>query len=54
MVILSKPLSSFFFSFSSDFSDHNNTMSFGVNYESLKNIDEVGTIEGITTNTNDG
>jgi len=53
-VVLGQPCSSLFFSLTSDFTNHNNTFGLGVNDESLKAVDEVGAVERITSNTNDG
>jgi hypothetical protein len=51
MIVLWEPISSLFLGLTTDFTDHNNTMSLWVLNKSLKNIDEVGAIERITTNT---
>ena len=52
-VILGEPFASLFFIFTSDFSNHYDTFSFGVFHESGENINEVGSIERIATNAND-
>lgn len=51
-VILFNPISSLLFSFSSDFSNHNDSLSLWVNHESLKDINKVSSIERISSNTN--
>jgi len=41
-----------FLGFSTDFTDENDTFGFWVRYEAFKDIDEVGSIEWITTDSN--
>jgi hypothetical protein len=53
-VILREPVSSFLFSFTTDFTYHNDTMSLWVFYKALEHIDEVGAVERITTNADNG
>ena len=65
MVVLSNPFRSLFFIFTSNFSDHDNTwvtisivevntFSFRVNHESFKDINEISSIEWISSNSDDG
>ena len=54
MIISGQPLSSFFFGLPTNFSNHNNTFGLGVVNEFLENINEVGSMEGVSTNTNNG
>jgi hypothetical protein len=50
-VVSGKPFSSLFLGFSTDFTNENNTFGFWVRYEAFKNIDKVGSIEWITTDS---
>lgn len=54
LVVLLQPVASQLFRLSSDFADHYDALSLGVHNKLLKNIDEVGTIEGVPSNTDDG
>mmetsp|Transcript_22445 Transcript_22445/g.39819 ORF Transcript_22445/g.39819 Transcript_22445/m.39819 type:complete len:372 (+) Transcript_22445:906-2021(+) len=47
-------LSSLLLSGTTDLTDHNDTLGLGVLNEALKAVNEVGAVEGITTNTDDG
>merc|ERR1712195_289385 len=51
MVVLRKPLSSLFFGFSTDFSNHDNSFGLWIVDEALEDIDEVSSVEGITSNS---
>jgi hypothetical protein len=53
-VVSLEPSSSFFFSLSTNLSNHNNALGLGVNHKSGKAINEVSSIKGITTNTDNG
>jgi hypothetical protein len=50
-VVLLQEISSFFFGLTTDFTDHNNTLGLRVLQESGQTVDEVGTVERVTTNT---
>jgi len=50
-VVSGKPFSGLFLSFSTDFSNENDTFSFWIRDEAFKNINKVGTVEWITTNS---
>lgn len=52
VVIFSNPFSSLFFILTSNFSNHDNTFSLWINHESFKNINEISSIERISTNSN--
>lgn len=54
VVVSTEPLSSLFFSLTTDLTDHDDTFSLGVVNELAEHINEVGTIERITTNTDNG
>ena len=51
-IIFSKPITSLFFIFSSNFSNHNNAFSFRIFHESAEDINKVSSIEWISTNSN--
>ena len=51
VVMGTKPLSGFFFGLTSDFTDHDNTFGLGIVNELCKNIDEVSSVERITTDS---
>ena len=51
MVVSGKPFSSLFFSFSTDFSNHDNSFGLWIVNEALEDIDEVSSVERITTNS---
>ena len=53
-VVLCEPGGSFLFGLTTDLTDHDDTVGLGVFHEFLEDVDEVGAVEGITTNTNDG
>ena len=53
LVVLREPFCGFFFGLTTDLTDHNDTVSFGVNDKALEDIDEVGAVEGISTDTDD-
>ena len=53
MVVLRKPFSSLLFGLSTDFSNHDNTFGLWIVNEALEDIDEVSSVEGITTNSDD-
>jgi len=54
LIVLRKPLGCLFFSFSSDFTNHDYTFSLWVDNEPAQNINEVGSIEWISTDANNG
>jgi hypothetical protein len=54
VIVLREPFSSLLFSLSSDLSNHDYSLGFGVTHKLLENIDEVGSVEGITSNSHDG
>jgi len=51
-VVSGKPLGGLFLSFSTNFSNENDTFGFWVGNKAFKNIDKVGSIEWITTDSN--
>ena len=51
-IVFLKPVSCHLFSLTTDLTDHDNTLCFWVNNEPFKNIDEVGSVERVTSNTN--
>ena len=53
-IVLADPISSHLFVLSSNLTDHNDSLSLRVLHEALKNVNEVGSIEWITTNSYDG
>mmetsp|Transcript_50576 Transcript_50576/g.100669 ORF Transcript_50576/g.100669 Transcript_50576/m.100669 type:complete len:252 (+) Transcript_50576:220-975(+) len=52
LVVLLQPLSSVLFSTASDLADHDDTLSFRVVDKAFKTVNEVSTVERITTNAN--
>lgn len=54
LVISAEPLSSLLFGLTSNFSDHDDTLSFGVDNKLAQNIDEVCSIEGVSSNAYNG
>ena len=52
--VLLQPLSSLLLSSSTDLSDHHDTLGLRIVGEALQTVDEVGSVERITTNTHDG
>ena len=53
-VVLLDPLGSHFLVLASDFTDHDDAFGLGVDHELLEDIDEVGSVEGVTSDTHDG
>jgi len=54
LIVLRKPLGCLFFSFSTDFTNHDYTFSLWVDNETAQNVNEVGTVEWISTDANYG
>lgn len=54
LIIFLQPISGHLFLFSSDFSDHENGLSFWVIRESLQDVNEVGSVEWISTDSDNG
>lgn len=50
-VVFLQPIAGHLLSLPSDFSDHDDTLGFWVDYEFLEDIDEVGAVEGISSDT---
>ena len=53
MVVFTEPISSLLFSFSANFSNHDNAFGFWVVNEAGKAVNKVGSIEWISTNSYD-
>ena len=53
LVVGRKPLSSLFLSSATDFSNHDDALGLGVLNEALKHVDEVGSVEWVTSNADD-
>lgn len=53
MVVLTEPVGGFFLCLSTDLTDHNDTFGLRVIHKLSQNVNEVGTVEGISANTND-
>ena len=53
-VVLLDPLGSHFLVLASDFTDHDDAFGLGVDHELLEDIDEVGSVEGVTSDAHDG
>ena len=51
VVVVAEPLSSFLLGLATDLTNHDDTLSLGVVDELTEDINEVGAVEGITTNT---
>lgn len=54
LIVSREPLSSLLLGLSSDLTDHDDTFGLWVDNELLKHINEVGSVEWVTTDTNDG
>ena len=54
VAVLLQPFSGVFFGSTTDFADHDDTLGFGIVGETLQAVDEVGAVERIATNTDDG
>lgn len=50
LVVGAEPLSSLLFGLTSNFSNHDDTLSFGVHNKLAQDVDEVCSVEGVTTN----
>lgn len=54
VVVGGEPLSSLLFSFSSNLSDHDDSLSLRVVHELFEHINKVSSIEGVSSDTDDG
>ena len=54
ITVLLQPFSGVFFGSTTDFTDHDDTLGFGIVGEAFQAVDEVSAVERITTNTDDG
>ena len=53
-IVSLEPVCSFLLSLTANLTNHNNTVCLGIFYEALKDINEVGAVEWISTNADDG
>lgn len=54
VVVLAKPFGSFFFGLSADLANHDDTLGLGIVNELCQYIDEVGAVEGVSSDSDDG
>ena len=54
VVVLTEPVGGLFLSLATDLTDHDDTLGLGVIHKLSEHVNEVGTVEGVTADTDDG